>query len=133
MGHVQGLGDLPVNGPGLDARVVPELLGVLGGPGEEALKAEGLAVLHEGGLGHLVGQVIDVLALGLNPPLAGDSLELLGVLDRIVAALLGLVQGMADGAAVVGVGSCASGGEAEVVAGHDAVYVAAADARGPWA
>ena len=30
MGHVQGLGDLAVDGPGLDARVVPQLLGVLG-------------------------------------------------------------------------------------------------------
>ena len=108
MGHVQGLGDLPVDGPGLDARVVPELLGVLGGTGEEALEAEGLAVLHEGGLGHLVGQVIDVLALGGDAPLAGDPLELLGVLDGVVAALLGLVEGVADGAAVVGVGGGAT-------------------------
>ena len=130
MGHMQGLGDLPVNGPGLDARVVPELPGVLGSPGEEAAVAEGLAVLHEGRLRYLVGQIIDVLALGLNAPLAGNPLELLGVLDRVVAALLGLVEGVADGAAVIGVGSRAAGGEAQVVAGHDAVDVAAADASG---
>ena len=59
MGHVQGLGDLTVDGPGLDAGLVPELPGVLRGPAEEALDAEGLAVLHEGQLSHLVPAVRD--------------------------------------------------------------------------
>ena len=130
MGHMQGLGDLTVDGPGLDARVMPQLLRMLGGAGEETLKAEGLAVLHEGGLGHLVGQVVDVLALGGDAPLTGDSLQLLGILDGVIAALLGLVQGVADAAAMVGVGGCAACGEAQVVAGHDAVNVTAADAPG---
>ena len=84
MGHMQGLGDLAVDGPGLNARVVPQLLGVLGGALEEALDAEGLAVLHQSGLGDLVGQVVDVLALGGDAPLAGDPLELLGVFDGVV-------------------------------------------------
>ena len=130
MGHMQGLGDLAVDGPGLNARVVPQLLGVLGGALEEALDAEGLAVLHQSGLGDLVGQVVDVLALGGDAPLAGDPLELLGVFDGVVAALLGLVQGVADAAAMVGVGGRAARGEAQVVAGHDAVNVTAADAPG---
>ena len=130
MGHVQGLGDLPVNGPGLDLGVMPQLLGVLGGPLQEALGAEGLAVFQQAGLGDLVGQVIDVLALGLHAPFLGDADQLLRVLDLIVAALLGLVEGVHDLAAVVGVGGGAAGGEAQVVTAYDAVDVAAADASG---
>ena len=130
VGHVQGLGDLTVDGPGLDAGVVPELPGVLGGPAEPALGAEGLAVLHQGHLGDLVGQVVDVLTLGLHAPLTGDALELGGILHGVVAALSGLIQSVADLTAVVRVGGGAAGGEAQVVAGHDAVYVTAADAPG---
>ena len=130
MGHVQRLGDLPVDSPGLDARVMPQLLGILGSTAEEALHAEGLAILHQRGLRHLVGHVIDVPALRLDAPLSGDPLELLGVLYGVVAALPGLIQGVADLAAVVRVGGSAAGGEPQVVAGHDAVDVAAADAPG---
>ena len=130
VGHMQGLGDLAVNGPGLDARILPQLAGVLRSAGEPAGNTERLAVLHQSGLGHLVGQVVDVLALGLDAPLAGDPLQLLGVLDGVVAALLGQIQGVADAAAVVGVGGRAAGGKAQVVAAYDAMDVAAADATG---
>ena len=40
------------------------------------------------------------------------------------------MQGVADAAAVVGVGGSAAGGEAQIVAADDAVHVAAADAAG---
>ena len=130
MGHMQGLGDLTVDGPGLNAGVVPELAGVLRSTAEEALGAEGLAVLHEGHLSHLVGQVVDVLTLSFHAPLMGDALELLRVLYGVIAALTGLVEGVADLPAVVRVGSGATGGETQVVACHNAVDVTAADASG---
>ena len=130
MGHVHGLGDLAVNGAGLDVRLVPELAGVLRRAGKPAGDAEGLAVLHEGHLGDLVGQIVDVLVLGLHAPLLRDALELLGVLDLIGAVGAGDMQGVADGAAVVGVRRRAAGGEAQIVAADDAVHVAAADAAG---
>ena len=132
MGHVQRGGDFPVDGPGLDARLVPQLLGVLGGALQETLHAEGLAVLQQRHLGNLVGQVVDVLALGLNAPFLGDADQLLRVLDLIVAALLGLIQGVADLTAMVRVGGGAAGGEAQVVTAYDTVNVAAANAPGAF-
>ena len=77
-----------------------------------------------------MGQIIDVLALGLDIPLLGDALQLLGVLDLIGAALFGQVQGVGNGTAVVRVGGGATGGEPQVVPGDDAMDVAAADAPG---
>ena len=130
MGHVHGGGHFPVDGPGLDAGVMPQLLGVLGSPLQEALGAEGLAVLQQSQLGNLVSQVVNVLALGLHAPLLGDADQLLRVLDLVVAAFLGLVQGVADLSAVVRVGCGAAGGEAQVVPGYDAVDITAADASG---
>ena len=130
VGHVHGLGDLAVDGAGLDAGVVPDLLAHLGGALQEALDAEGLAVLQQTGLGHLVGQIIDVAALGLDVPFLGDTDQLLGVLDLVIAAVLGQVQHVGDVAAMVRVGRGAAGGEAQVVAADDAVAVAAADAAG---
>ncbi len=109
---------------------VPQLLGVLGGTLQEALYAEGLAVLQQADLGHFVGQIVDVLAFGLYAPLLGDADELLRVLDLVVAALLGLVQGVHDLAAMVGVRGRAAGGEPQIVTADDTVYVAAADAPG---
>ena len=81
VGHVQGGGHFPVDGPGLDLGVAPQLLGVLRGPLQEALDAEGLAVFQKADFGHFVGQVVDVLALGLHAPLLGDADELFRVLD----------------------------------------------------
>ena len=130
VGHVHGLGNLAVDGAGLDAGVVPDLLARLGGALQEALDAEGLTVLHQAGLGDLMGQVVDVAALGLDVPFLGDADQLLGVLDLVVAAFLGQVQHVGDVAAVVGVGRRAAGGEAQVIAPDDAVAVAAADAPG---
>ncbi len=130
MGHVHIGGDLPVDGPGGDLRVMPQLLGVLGGPLQELQGAEGLAVLQQADLGHLVGQVVDVLALGLHAPLMGDADELLGVLDGVAAIGTGLMQGVHDLTAVVRMGGGAAGGEAQVVTGDDAMHIAAADAPG---
>ena len=130
VGHVQRGGDFPVDGAGLDAGFMPQLLGVLGGALQEALGSEGLAVLQQADLGHFVSQVVDVLALGLHAPLLGDADQLLGVLDLIVAAFSGLVQGVHDFAAVVGVRRSAAGGEPQVVTADDTMYVAAADAPG---
>ena len=48
----------------------------------------------------------------------------------LMSVVLGLVQGVADFTAVVGVGCTAAGGEAQVVTGNDAVDIAAADASG---
>ena len=101
---------------------------MFGGALGEALDAEGLAVLHQAGERDFVGQIIDVLALSLDIPLLGDSLELLRVLDLIGAALFGQIQGVGDGTAVVRVGGGAAGGEPQVVPGNDAMDVAAADA-----
>ena len=130
VGHVHSGGDFPVNGPGLDTGLMPQLLGVLGSTLQEALYTEGLAVLQQSHLGDLVGQIIDVLALGLHAPFLGDADQLVRILDLIVAALAGLVQGVHDLAAMVGVGGGATGGEAQIVSAYDAVDVAAADAAG---
>ena len=132
VGHVHGGGDLPVNGPGLDARLMPQLLGVLRRPLQEPLNAEGLAVFHKGHFGDLMGQVVNVLALGLHAPLLGNAQQLLRVLDLVVAALLGLVQGVADLTAMVGVRCRAAGHKAQEIPGHDAMNVAAADAPGAF-
>ena len=130
MGHVHSGGDFAVDGAGLDAGVRPQLLGVLGSALQETLGAEGLAVLQQADLSHLVGQVVDVLALGLYAPLLGDADQLFGVLDLIVAAFAGLVQGMHDLAAVVGVRCSTAGGEDQIVTGDDTVNIAAADTTG---
>ena len=128
VGHVQRLGNLAVNGAGGDLRLFPQLLRVLRRALQEALRAEGLAVFHQAGLGDLVRKVVNVLALGLDAPLGGDALQLFGILDGVVAALAGLVKGVADFAAVVGVRCRAACGEAQVVTGDNAVDIAAADA-----
>ena len=130
VGHVQGLGDLPVDGPGLDALPGPDRLALLVGSLQEPLGAEGLAVLQQRGLGHLVGNVVDVPALGGDIPLAGDPQQLLRILHLVVAVGSGAVQGVADLAAVVGVGGGAAGGEPQEVPAGNAVGVAAADAPG---
>ena len=74
---------------GHDLSLAPQLLGVLGSALCELLLAEGEAVLQQADLSHLVSQVVDVLALGLNAPLLGDADQLISVLDLIVAALAG--------------------------------------------
>ena len=66
MGHVHGLGNFAVDGAGFDVSLGPQLLGMLGSALDELLGAEGLAVLQQADLSHLVSQVINVLALGLN-------------------------------------------------------------------
>ena len=130
MGHVHSGGDFPVNGPGLDTGLMPQLLGVLGSPLQELLNAEGLAVFHQADLSHFVGQIVDVLALGLHAPFLGDADQLLRILDLVVAAFLGLVQGMHDLTAMVGVGGRATGGKAQEVTADNAVNIAAADTAG---
>ena len=130
VGHVQGLGDLAIDGAGLDPHVVPDLLAHLGGALQEALGSEGLAVLHQAGLGDLVGDVVDIAALGLDIPFLGDADQLLGILDLIVAVFPGQIQHVGDVAAMVGVSRGAAGGEAQIVATDDAVAVAAADSAG---
>ena len=127
---MQRLGHLAVDGAGLDTGLAPQLLGMLGRALEEALDAERLAVFQQADLGHLVGQVIDVLALGLHAPFLGDADQLVRILDLIVAALAGLVQGVHDLTTMVGVGGGATGGETQIVSADDAVHVAAADAAG---
>ena len=97
---------------------------------QEALGAEGFAVFQQADLSHFVGQSVNILALGFKAPLLGDADELLRVFDLVVAALFGLVQGVHDLTAVVGVGGGAAGGEAQEVPAHDTVDVAAADAPG---
>ena len=130
MGHVHGLGNLPVNGPGLDLRGLPQILGVLRGPLQEPLGTEGLAVLQQADLRHFMGQVVDVLALGLHAPFLGDADQLLRILHLVAAAFLGLMQGVHNLTAVVRVGSGAAGGEPQIVTAYDAVHVAATDAPG---
>ena len=82
--HVQGLGNLAVDGAGLDACVdarAPD--GVLRGALQEALHAEGLAVFHQAGFGDLVGHDhrCRVPSVGMPHSFAMRS-ELLGILDR---------------------------------------------------
>ena len=130
VGHMHGGGNLPVDGPGGDPGGIPQILGMLRSPLGETLGAEGLAVLQQADLGHLMSQIVDILTLGLHAPFLGDADQLIGILDLIVAALLGLVQGVHDFPAVVGVRSGAAYGEAQVVTAYNAVDVAAADAPG---
>lgn len=92
MGHVQGSGHFPVDGPGLDLGLLPQLLGIFGSTLQEALGAEGLAVFQKTQLGNLVGQGVNVLALGFYAPFLGNADELLRVFDLVVAAFLGLVR-----------------------------------------
>ena len=75
-----------------------------------------------------MGQIVDILALGLDAPLGGDLLQLFRILDLVGAALFRLIERVADLTAMVGVRGCAARGEAQVVTANDAVYVAAADA-----
>ena len=77
-----------------------------------------------------MGQVVNVLALGLHAPLLGDAQQLLRVLDLVVAALFRLVQGVTDLTAVVGVRCGAAGHKAQEIPGYDAVDITAADAPG---
>ena len=128
MRHVQRLRDLTVDRARLDAGVVPQLLGVLRCALQEALHAERLAVLEKTRLGDLVGQIVDILALGLDAPLGGDLLQLFRILDLVGAALFRLIERVADLTAMVRVRGCAACGEAQVVTADDAVHVAAADA-----
>ena len=128
MRHVQRLRDLTVDRARLDAGVMPQLLGVLRCALEVALHAERLAVLEKTRLGDLVGQIVDILALGLDAPLGGDLLQLFRILDLVGAALFRLIERVADLTAMVGVRGCAACGEAQVVTADDAVHVAAADA-----
>ncbi len=88
MGHVQRLETSRSMARGSIPALLPQLLGMLGRALQEALYAERLAVLQQADLGHFVGQVIDVLALGLHAPFLGDADQLFGVLDLIVAAFL---------------------------------------------
>ncbi len=53
-----------------------------------------------------------------------------GSFDGVVAAFTGLVEGVHDLTAVVGVGGGAACGETQIVTGNDAVDIAAADAPG---
>ena len=126
--HVHRLRDLAVDRARLDAGLVPELLGVLRCTLQVALHAERLAIFHQAGLGDFVRQIIDVLAFGLDAPLVGDLQELFRILDLVRAAILRLIQRVADLTAMVRVRGCAARGEAQVVTANDAVYVAAADA-----
>ena len=128
MRHVQRLRDLTVDRARLDAGVMPQLLGVLRCALEVALHAERLAVLEKTRLGDLVGQIVDILALGLDAPLGGDLLQLFRILDLVGAALFRLIERVADLTAMVGVRGCAACGEAQVVTADNAVHVAAADA-----
>ena len=128
MRHVQRLRDLTVDRARLDAGVMPQLLGVLRCALEVALHAERLAVLEKTRLGDLVGQIVDILAHGLDAPLGGDLLQLFRILDLVGAALFRLIERVADLTAMVGVRGCAACGEAQVVTADDAVHVAAADA-----
>ena len=77
-----------------------------------------------------MGQIVNILALGLHAPFLGDADELLRVLDLVSAALFALIQGVADLPAVVGVGSGAARNKAQEVPAHDAVDIAAADTTG---
>ena len=128
VGHVHGLRDFAVDGAWLDSGVVPKLLGMLRSALQEALYAKGLAVFEQAGLGNLMGQIINVLALGLDAPFMGDALQFFRILDLIGAAFLGLIQGVADLTAVVGVRGRAAGGETQIVSADNAVDIAAADA-----
>ena len=128
MRHVQRLRNLAVNGTRLDASVMPQLLGMLGRTLQKALHAERLAVLEKGGFSNFVGQIINILALGLDTPFGSNFLQFFGVFDLIRAAFLCLIERVADLTAMVGVRSSTTCGEAQVVAADDAVYVAAANA-----
>ena len=130
VGHMQSGGNFPVNSPGLDACLMPQLLGMLGSTLQELLDAEGLAVFHQTDLSHFVSQIVDVLALGLHAPFLGDAEQLLRILDLVVAAFLGLVQSMHDLTAMVGVGGRATGSKAQEVTADNAVNIAAADTAG---
>lgn len=130
MSHMHGLGNFPVDGPGLDTGFVPELLGVLRGTLEEPLDTEGFAVFHQACFRDLVGEVIDIAAFRSDAPFPSDSFQLFGVFHLIGAALFGLIQCMADLAAMVRVGRSAAGGKPEVIPSDNAVNVAAADAAG---
>ena len=128
MRHMQRLRNLAVNGTRLDASVMPQLLGMLGRTLQKALHAERLAVLEKGGFSNFVGQIINILALGLDTPFGSNFLQFFGVFDLIRAAFLRLIERVADLTAMVGVRSSTTCGEAQVVAADDAVYVAAANA-----
>ena len=130
VGHVHGGGDLPVHGAGGDAFPLPDLLPLLGGAGEEALEAIGLAVFVQSGLAHLMRDLVDVAAFRLEAPFLGQTQQLVHIGDLVAPVGLCGQHGVADLAAVVGVGGAAACGEAEIVAAGDGARVGAADAPG---
>ncbi len=127
MSHVHGSGNLPVDSPGSDLVLFPQFLGVLRQSLHKSLVSEGLAVLHQSGVGNFVSQIVDIFAFGFDSPLFGDADQFLGIFYLVVAVSGRFIQGMADLPAMVGMGCGSACGKLQVISSYDAVYVAAAD------
>ena len=130
VGHVHGSDDLAVDGTRRDALLHPDLLALFGGALGPQLIALGFAVLVDTGAAHVMGDVVDVAAFGLNAPFLSQLDQLGGIGDMIVTVGAGVDELPRALTAVVGVGGAAAGGHAEVVAAGDRVGVGTADALG---
>ena len=121
---------------GFPATTIHKALGLLAGEDGDYCEPEmldaDLIVVDEVSMMdiYLANHLFRSVPHGSQLVLIGDADQLLRVLDLIVAAFLGLVQGVHDLAAMVGVRSRAAGGEPQIVTADDTMYVAAADAPG---
>ena len=115
MSHVHGSGNLPVDSSGSDLVLFPQLLGVLRQSLHKSLVSEGLAVLHQSGVGNFVSQIIDIFAFGFDSPLFGDADQFLGIFYLVIAVSGRFIQGMADLPAMVGMGCGSACGKLQVI------------------
>ena len=127
---MHGGNDLAVDGLGLQILILPDLLTLGVGPGEQTGGAGQLAVLVQTHGSDLAAHLVDVLALGLNAPLLGDPQELGGVGDVEIAVGSGVIELPQTFAAMVGVSGGAGGGHPQVVPAGNGIRGGAADALG---
>ena len=130
VGHVHGSGNLPVNGPGLDFRVMPQFLCMLRRSLQPPLHAEGFSVLQQGQLRHLMSKIINILTFRLHAPLFGNPDQLLRIFHLVISVRRHRVQGMADLPSVIGMGGCSARYKTQEITARDSVGVAAADSSG---
>ena len=126
--HVQGLRNFAVDSARRQLVLAPDLLTSLGGTLQEAKAAKGLAEFLKTGQSDFVSDVVDVATLNLDVPLFSDALQLLFVLDGIVAASGAAIQRHGNGTTVIRVRCRTARGKTQVVTANHAVGIATANA-----
>ena len=100
MCHVKRAGYFAVDRARLNINLFPDFLSVFRSSLKPSLDTEGFAVLKEGKFRHLMSEVIDILAFGLDAPFVGNTDQLFGILNLIVSTFFCLIKCVADLTAV---------------------------------